>query len=343
MTRLLDISPSDWPSWFEKKGLEAFQGKIAARQVFQKGVYSWELMTDLPVAVRNRLQQEFPLTIANLEKVHKADDGAVKVLLAFPDGARVEAVGMPGTKGRTLCVSSQVGCPVRCTFCASGLDGLERNLAPSEILEQVFSLRETQGDFGRLVVMGMGEPGHNLDSVLKALDTLMEPAGLGMSARRITLSTVAPKGTLPALAAWGRPINLALSLHSPKDDLRHELIPGVRLRGVRETLDEADHLFGETGREYTVEYVLLNEVNDSVKQAKSLATLLSGRRLHINLIPYNSVSELQFKRPSRERQVAFAEVLRNDNLSVTLRRSLGGEEEAACGQLRRRSAPSLRP
>ena len=340
MTRLLDLPPTDWPGWFEERGLAAFQGRIASRQVFQNGAASWEDMTDLPSAVRASLTKDEPLVGATLEQVRKAPDGAVKVLLAFPDGARVEAVGMPGTRGRTLCVSSQVGCPVRCQFCASGLDGLERNLTPSEILEQVFFLRREQGDFGRLVVMGMGEPGHNLDAVLIALDALIDPAGMGMSARRITLSTVAPKGTLPRLAQWGRPIKLALSLHAPEDALRHELIPGVRLRGVRDTLDEADDLFGKTGREYTVEYVLLHEVNDSKEQAGALAALLSGRRLHVNLIPYNSVAGLEFKRPPIERQKAFADLLRESGLPVTLRRSLGGAEDAACGQLRRRPAPT---
>jgi len=343
MTRLLDLPPADWPGWFEDRGLAAFQGRIASRQVFQNGVASWDDMTDLPSAVRSSLTKNEPLVRATLEQVSKAPDGAVKVLLAFPDGARVEAVGMPGTRGRTLCVSSQVGCPVRCQFCASGLDGLERNLAPSEILEQVFILRREQGDFGRLVVMGMGEPGHNLDAVLVALNALIDPAGLGMSARRITLSTVAPKGTLPRLAQWGRPIKLALSLHAPTDTLRQELIPGARLRGVRETLEEADNLFGKTGREYTVEYVLLHQVNDSKDQAESLAAVLSGRRLHVNLIPYNSVKELEFKRPPLERQRVFAELLRASGLPVTLRRNLGGAEEAACGQLRRRPSPSASP
>jgi len=336
--RLLDLHPREWPAWFEARGAARFQGKNAARWVFQRGAMDWGEMTDLPAGLREQLAKEEPLSTAHCEASSEAGDGAVKVLLRFPDGASAEAVGMPGTMGRTLCLSSQVGCAVRCAFCASGMDGVERNLQPSEILEQMLVLRRQQGDFQRIVMMGMGEPGHNLDAVLAALDALIDPEGMGLAARRVTISTVGPKGTLQRLAEWGKSVSVALSVHAPHDELRHELVPGVRKRSLVETLEEADQVFDATGREYTVEYVLLEGVNDQSEHAQELASVLRGRRCHVNLIPYNPVPEFDFKRPSVDAQEAFADVLRLSNLSVTLRRSLGRETDAACGQLRRRRA-----
>ncbi|MHC4824206.1 MAG: dual-specificity RNA methyltransferase RlmN [Planctomycetota bacterium] len=337
MESLLERHPSAWPEIFQELGAPAFQGRNAARWVFRRGASSWEEMTDLPAGLRARLQESFPLQLARLVRTSEAEDGAVKVLLAMPDDATVEAVGMPGTAGRTLCLSTQVGCPVRCRFCASGMEGLARNLSQAEILEQVLWLRRAQGEFQRIVVMGMGEAGFNLDAVLGALDVLLDDEGFGISARRITLSTVGPKDTLPRIAEWGRPVNLALSVHAPDDELRHHLVPGVQKRSLVETLEEADALFTAHGREYTVEYVLLEGVNDSPEQAEALATLLFQRRCHVNLIPFNPVQELDYACPAPMVQEQFAKRLREAGLSVTLRRSLGRASDAACGQLRRRT------
>jgi 23S rRNA (adenine2503-C2)-methyltransferase len=341
--RLLDLHPRDWPAWFQERGAPAFQGRNAARWVFQRGATQWEEMTDLPTGLRAQLAEEQPLVTAICEARSEAGDGAVKLLLRFPDGASVEAVGMPGTMGRTLCLSSQVGCAVRCAFCASGMDGVERNLSRAEILEQALYLRREQGEFHRIVMMGMGEPGNNLDAVLAALDSLIDPEGMDFAARRVTLSTVGPKGALEQIARWGKSINLALSLHAADDELRHELVPGVRKRTIQDTLDEADRLFATTGREYTVEYVLLAGVNDRIDQAEALLDRLRGRRCHINLIPYNPVPEFGFHRPDQADQEAFAWRLRESGLSVTLRRSLGRQNDAACGQLRRRKIQPPRP
>ena len=341
--RLLDLHPRDWPAWFQERGAPAFQGRNAARWVFQRGATQWEDMTDLPASLRTQLGEEQPLVTAACEARSEAGDGAVKLLLRFPDGASVEAVGMPGTMGRTLCLSSQVGCAVRCAFCASGMEGVDRNLSRAEILEQALYLRREQGEFHRIVMMGMGEPGNNLDAVLAALDSLIDPEGMDFAARRVTLSTVGPKGALEQIARWGKSINLALSLHAPDDELRHELVPGVRKRTIQDTLDEADRLFATTGREYTVEYVLLAGVNDRMDQAEALLDRLRGRRCHINLIPYNPVPEFGFQRPDQADQEAFAWRLRESGLSVTLRRSLGRQNDAACGQLRRRTIQSPRP
>ncbi|MDA0667483.1 MAG: 23S rRNA (adenine(2503)-C(2))-methyltransferase RlmN [Planctomycetota bacterium] len=340
MESLLESHPSAWPEIFKELGVPSFHGKIAARWVFQRGATSWQEMTDLPASLREMLEAQTPLQRARLVDKSEARDGAVKVLLAMEDDATVEAVGMPGTDGRTLCLSTQVGCAVKCGFCASGMEGLSRNLTQGEILEQVLWLRRAQGAFQRIVVMGMGEAGHNLDAVLGALDVLLDDTGFGLSARRITLSTVGPKNALPRIAAWGRPVNMALSLHAPDDLLRQQLVPGVANRTIAETLAEADELFVAHGREYTVEYVLLAGVNDSPEQAEALASLLFRRRCHVNLIPFNPVPELDYARPESMVQEDFAKRLRERGLSVTLRRSLGRESDAACGQLRRRSLPT---
>lgn len=343
MKDLLNHHPSAWPELFAQMGVAKFHGRNAARWVFQRGAHSWQEMTDLPAGLRTKLEAEAPLGCAKLLTSSGATDGAEKVLLELEDGATVEAVGMPGTAGRTICLSTQVGCPVRCAFCASGLDGLGRNLSQGEILEQALWLQRQQGPFQRVVIMGMGEAGFNLDAVLGALDVLMDADGFGMSARRITLSTVGPKGALQRIAKWGRPVTLALSLHAPDDELRHQLVPGVAKRTIEETLSEVDQLFSANGREYTVEYVMLAGVNDSPEQATALANLLFQRRCHVNLIPYNPVEETEFDRPSDYSMESFAKRLQDRGLSVTLRRSLGRQADAACGQLRRRQRPPSSP
>lgn len=337
---LLDLHPRAWPEEFARLGGKPFHGRSAAQWIFRRHAPSWEAMSDLPADLRSRLAEVHPFPRATLRARSAAGDGAVKVLLGLPDGASVEAVTMPGTRGLTACLSTQVGCPVRCAFCASGLEGLERNLSSGEIVEQALWLAREAGPIGRVVVMGMGDAGHNLDATLAALEALMDDEGMGLGARRVTLSTVGPKGALERIAQWGRQVTLALSVHAPDDALRHELVPGVRKRALADTLAEADALFAATGREYTVEYVLLDGVNDAPEQARALGRLLRGRRCHVNLIPWNPVAGMGFARPPRERQEAFAELLRGAGVSVTLRRSLGRETDAACGQLRRRSLAS---
>lgn len=343
-SHLLDRHPREWPAEFERLGGRAFHGRSAANWIFRRLAPSWEAMSDLPAALRERLRAEHPFPRLALRARSEAGDGAVKLLLALPDGASVEAVTMPGTRGLTACLSTQVGCPVRCAFCASGLEGLERNLTSGEIVEQALWLAREAGPIGRVVIMGMGDAGHNLEATLAAIEALVDEEGMGLAARRVTLSTVGPKDALRRIADWGRQVTLALSVHAPDDALRHELVPGVRKRSLADTLDEADALFAATGREYTVEYVLLDGVNDAPEQARALGALLRRRRCHVNLIPWNPVAGMAFHRPPRERQEGFARALRDAGVSVTLRRSLGREADAACGQLRRRTlAPGPGP
>lgn len=333
---ILDLHPRDWPQHFVDLGYKKFHGRIAARWVFQRGIYDWQQMTDLPTALREQLLST-PLLDTELVKSSHADDGAHKVLLKLADDSLIEAVCMPGSKGQTICISTQVGCGIQCGFCASGMDGLKRNLTQSEVLQQAFWLRREFGDFHRIVVMGMGEIGHNLDNVLGALDCLIDEAGANFSGRRITVSTVAPKGAIAAIANFGKTVQLAISLHAATDELRQELVPGIHDRTIEQLLDEAEDYFNITGREFTIEYVLLSGVNDSLEQAQQLADLLRNSRCHINLIPYNHIDELDFHYPDGKTCEAFAQRLKDNSFSVTLRHSMGKDQDAACGQLRRRT------
>jgi 23S rRNA (adenine2503-C2)-methyltransferase len=333
---ILDLHPRDWPQHFVDLGYKKFHGRIAARWVFQRGIYDWQQMTDLPTALREQLLST-PLLDTELVKSSHADDGAHKVLLKLADDSLVEAVCMPGSKGQTICISTQVGCGIQCGFCASGMDGLKRNLTQSEVLQQAFWLRREFGEFHRIVVMGMGEIGHNLDNVLGALDCLIDEAGANFSGRRITVSTVAPKGAIAAIANFGKTVQLAISLHAATDELRQELVPGIHGRTIEQLLDEAEDYFNITGREFTIEYVLLSGVNDSLEQAQQLADLLRNSRCHVNLIPYNHIDELDFHYPDGKTCAAFAQRLKDNSFSVTLRHSMGKDQDAACGQLRRRT------
>jgi 23S rRNA (adenine2503-C2)-methyltransferase len=333
---ILDLHPRDWPQHFVDLGYKKFHGRIAARWVFQRGIYDWQQMTDLPTALREQLLST-PLLDTELVKASHAKDGAHKVLLKLADDSLVEAVCMPGSKGQTICISTQVGCGIQCGFCASGMDGLKRNLTQSEVLQQAFWLRREFGEFHRIVVMGMGEIGHNLDNVLGALDCLIDEAGANFSGRRITVSTVAPKGAIAAIANFGKTVQLAISLHASTDELRQELVPGIHDRTIEQLLDEAEDYFNITGREFTIEYVLLSGVNDSLEQAQQLADLLRNSRCHVNLIPYNHIDELDFHYPDGKTCEAFAQRLKDNSFSVTLRQSMGKDQDAACGQLRRRT------
>ncbi|MBC8369219.1 MAG: 23S rRNA (adenine(2503)-C(2))-methyltransferase RlmN [Planctomycetes bacterium] len=334
-TSLLDLNPRDWPQHFVDQGYKKFHGKIAAKWVFERGIYDWQAMTDLPAAMRDELSSS-PLLDSELVESLLASDGAHKVLLKLTDGSLVEAVCMPGSKGQTICISTQVGCGIRCQFCASGMEGLKRNLTQSEILQQIFWMRREFGDFHRIVVMGMGEVGHNLSAVLGTLDCLIDEAGGNFSGRRITVSTVAPEGAIAAIANFGKTVQLAISLHATTDELRQQLVPGIKDRTIEQLLDEAEGYFNVTGREFTIEYVLLAGVNDSIEQAQQLADLLRNSRCHINLIPYNNVDELDFHYPDGKTCEQFAQRLRDNAFSVTLRMSMGKDKQAACGQLRRR-------
>jgi len=298
-------------------------------------------LTALPKTVRDSLKERnVQIGRSEVHTVAAATDGTVKLLLRLHDDRVVETVGIPATengKNRlTACVSSQVGCPMRCVFCATGKGGFARNLAAHEIVDQVVALEEHFGTrVTNVVFMGMGEPLLNVPNVLRAHDALNKEVGIG--ARHITISTVGVRGSLEKLAAAQLQSTLAVSLHAPTQELRETIIPSAKAYPLNDLLDDCEQYFVATGRRVTFEYTLLAGVNDSEEQAEALAKLLYTKKLasHVNLIPYNAVDEgEEFKRPTRAAVFRFRDVLEEMNVPASIRQTRGLEAAAACGQLR---------
>jgi 23S rRNA (adenine2503-C2)-methyltransferase len=331
------LSPSEAEERVRALGGQPFHARIVRREALARGVLDYARMTGLSSTLRARLAAEVPLLSAREVARRSAPDGTVKLLLGFPDARTVETVWIPSRRperGATLCVSTQVGCPVRCPFCASGKDGLVRNLEAHEIFEQ-FLLGRTLGPIARSVVMGIGEPLLNLANLSRALALVHEELGLG--ARRITVSTVGFPERLVRAAEGSPPFQLAISLHSPDDEQRWELVPAMRDVPVADVLAAGDHWFATTGREVTYEYVLLGGTNDSPGHARRLAERLRGRRATVNLIPYNPVEGAAFARPDAQAAEHFRRELAAAGVVATVRWSRGLESDAACGQLRIRA------
>ncbi len=297
-------------------------------------------MSDLPKTLRQELDADWVVFGTEVAYHGVAPDGTDKLVLQCRDGRRIESVLMTEGSRRTVCLSTQVGCGMGCVFCASGLKGVERNLTAAEIFEQVLRLRNLlpPGEtVSHIVVMGMGESLANLDNLIAALDRICSAKeGLGISQRRVTISTVGLPEKILKLAALDRQYHLAVSLHAPTEALRNTLVPVNEKIGLTAVVAAADAYFERTGRQVTYEYVLLRGINDRQSDAQALARLMAARRAHVNLIPYNPVHGLPFERPEPESVRRFTAILRNANVNVTVRKTKGQAIDAACGQLRRR-------
>ena len=343
---LLGRGRDELEQWAQAQGQPAFRGRQLHEWIYTRGVRDPQAITVLPKSWREQLA---PGLIGRLSLVHRSDavDGTVKLLLGTDDGLTLETVGIPAGERLTVCVSSQVGCPMACRFCATGKGGLQRSLAPHEIVDQVLSVREAMDRRpSHVVFMGMGEPLLNIDAVLAAIDCLCRD--LGMAQRQITVSTVGVPGTLPALADRARQrlgraqFTLAVSLHAPDQSLRHALIPTAHTYPIESLLEDCRHYVAETGRRVSFEYILLGGVNDQPHHAAALARLLRGFQSHVNLIPYNPIAEEEFRRPEPGAVEAFRRALLQRHGAVSVRASRGLDADAACGQLRRRlSADAL--
>ncbi|MBN1909388.1 MAG: 23S rRNA (adenine(2503)-C(2))-methyltransferase RlmN [Pirellulales bacterium] len=340
MIHLLDRPFETLPTWLAERGVPAYRAGQVTTWLFKRRADGFDEMTDLPQTLRAELAEAFAIWTTTVAAHQRADDGTEKMLVELADGQRVECVLLRDDRHhRTVCLSTQVGCAMGCAFCASGMDGLVRNLTSGEILEQLLRLQQLLGPDERLshiVVMGMGEPLANLDGLLPALAVAASPEGLGISARRITLSTVGLPGGIERLAREGVPYHLAVSLHAADDRLRTELIPSNRGTGVRALVAATDAYFEATGRRVTFEYVLLAGVNDRVEDADALVGLLRGRPALVNLIPFNPVDELPYRTPGSADVARFADRLARSGLTVKTRYRKGDRIDAACGQLRRR-------
>jgi 23S rRNA (adenine2503-C2)-methyltransferase len=299
-------------------------------------------MTDLPQSLRDQLAETF--TFANLQVVRGlgSRDTTRKFLLRLNDGSLIESVLIPASPAlygersdrRTICVSTQVGCAYGCKFCASGLDGFSRNLRPDEIVDQIIILERESGEkIDNIVFMGMGEPLANFDNLIRAIRIINAPWGLGIGARRITVSTSGLVPQIKKLAHDPTQIRLAISLHGATDEVRSQIMPVNRKYNVAALMDACGYYTSHKKQRLTFEYILISEVNDSDEQAHLLAKLAGQLHAKVNLIPYNTVEGLRWSRPSRNRQEKFLSILRHHEVAATLRREKGHDIEAACGQL----------
>ena len=335
---LLDLSCEDLKAWMAERGLPTFRAGQILNWVYQRRMVDFHQMSDLPKKLRDDLDAAFRIFVTTEQEVVESRDGTDKLLVRLPDGGEVECVLLRDGNRRSICVSSQVGCAMGCVFCASGLDGVERNLTKGEILEQMLRLQarlENDERLSHIVMMGMGEPLANLDRVLGALSVARDQNGLGISPRRITISTVGLPKAIDRLAKSGVPYNLAVSLHAPNEQLRSELVPVNQQVGMQAVLDAADRYFAANGRRLTFEYVLLGGVNDFAEHAKELQQLLRQRNVLLNVIPYNPVEGLPYETPSSRSIARFREVLEAGGVNVKFRQRKGSDIDAACGQLRR--------
>jgi 23S rRNA (adenine2503-C2)-methyltransferase len=324
--------------------------RFHARQIFQwihkRGVTDFALMSDLGRDLRTKLREECRILTPDVVRKERSSDGTTKLLLRLADGKQIESVFIPDTPAQTFCISTQVGCAMRCAFCLTGKMGIDRNLTPGEIAGQVRVLARELGMLDtrfNIVLMGMGEPLHNYDATMAALRILADEHGLAVSPRRITLSTV---GVLPALEKLAtEPVmpNLAISLHSTTEDQRDMLVPINRKYGLEELLDACRRFPVKRRERITFEYVMLDGVNDTPEDARRLVRLLHGIRGKVNLLPLNEAAGIPFERPSDDRVNRFAKILSDHGVTVSVRKSRGRDIRAACGQLITESGRAASP
>lgn len=320
-------------------GLKVYRGKQIAEWLYKHYVYSFTGMTNLAKDLRSTLAAHFTITQVQVKaEQHSTDGKTSKFLLAFSDDMAVETVLMRHSYGNSVCISTQVGCAMGCAFCASTLNGLVRNLTGGEILAQVLYIAELlkpkKQKVDSIVIMGSGEPLANYDNVLRFIRLLHESYCLNLSYRNITLSTSGLAGNIDKLALEGLPITLSISLHAPNNNLRSKLMPVNKHYPLEQVLAASDRYAAVTGRRITYEYTLIAGVNDQPEHAKELAAILKGRLANVNLIPINPVPERGLLRPSLNDVSRFEQLLKKEHINVTVRREMGADIAAACGQLR---------
>lgn len=326
----------------ETLGLKPFQGRQIFHWIHRKKVYDVDEMTSLSKALRADIKEKFRVNRLETYRVSQSENtGTKKALLKLEDGETVEAVCISAKDRVTLCVSSQVGCAVKCTFCATGDSGYARSLSPGEIVEQVlYFLSDETGEIPEdrkpnIVYMGMGEPFQNYDAVVRSIRLLMHEEGLNIGARRITVSTAGEVRGIDRFAEEGWQVRLSVSLHAANDELRSELVPLNRKYNLERLMDSVDRYIAKTGRQITFEWTLLKGVNDSLESADEFIALIADMKAHVNLIPCNPVAGLAYGPPDAEVCRAFLKRLETQGVNATLRLERGQDIDAACGQLRR--------
>lgn len=335
---LRDLTLAELVDLTRKMGMEDYRARQIAEWVFQKGAGSLAEMTNLPLAVRGQMADWATIgRVALLHKQVSRDGATIKYLFQLGDSEAVESVLMKHDYGNSVCVSTQAGCRMGCRFCASGLGGLVRNLSAGEIYGQVLGMQKDSGErVSHVVVMGSGEPLDNYDATLSFIRNITAPYGLRIGQRHVTVSTCGLAPRIRQLAGEGLAVTLAVSLHAPNDALRNELMPVNKKYPLPVLLEACREYAGRTGRRVTFEYALIAGVNDDRALAAELGRLVSGMLCHVNLIAVNPVPERGVKPPAPRRTAMFKEILEKMHVPVTVRRSLGGDIDAACGQLRQK-------
>ena len=337
MKDIKSMNPAELEQDFKELGLQKFR----AKQVFtwlHRGARSFDEMTNLSKDLRLRLSEQYEISSPEVvRKQESKKDGTIKYLWRMRDGNCVETVLMRYKYGNTVCVSSEVGCAMGCAFCASTLGGLVRRLTAGEILDQVLFTQIDSGQpVSHIVLMGIGEPLDNYDAVIRFLELVNHPDGMNISMRHISLSTCGLTERIDKLASLHLQLTLSVSLHAPDDETRNRIMPVNRSCGVDKLLETCRRYFDETGRRISFEYAMIDGVNDTRWHGELLAKKLAGMGAHVNMIPLNNVEESPLKPSSRENIRRFQQILERSGITATVRRSLGGDIDASCGQLRRK-------
>lgn len=348
MNTLVGRDTSELTALLQELGAPSYRGKQVAGWLYQRSARDFASLTDLPATLRSSLAESYSLGACTVRSHQSAPDGTVKYLMDLHDGEVIEAVFLPYKDRTSVCLSSQVGCPMACSFCATGTEGLARNLTAGEIVDQLLLIQSLHPEqrISHVVLMGMGEPLLNYNHVLKALRLMNEEVGISL--RHITVSTVGVVPVMEKLAAEDLPITLAVSLHAPNDTLRSELVPLNEKYPVARLLDACRHYTDKTRRRITFEYVLMAGVNDTEKEAHELGKLLQRQPLcAVNTIPYNSTEVASpYQRPTPEATKLFREIVASYGVTITQRFEKGHRIAAACGQLKRsalKKGSAMRP
>ena len=338
MVSIYDYSISDLENYFANMGLKPYKAKQLFKWLYEKRVHDFDEMSDISKKVIAELKNDFSIDLLNIRTSQTSKDGTIKFLFELSDGALIESVLMKFDYGYSACISSQVGCNMGCSFCASGLLKNQRNLNTGEIVLQVLMLQmeldKKELRLGNIVVMGTGEPFDNYDNVMNFLATVNHDRGLGIGSRHITISTCGIVPRIYDFANEHTQYNLAISLHAPNDELRDKLMPVNHAYPLKELMEAVKYYGQENNRRLTFEYILLNGVNDRPEHAKQLSKLLHGMNAYVNLIPYNAVDEKGFKSVSHDEAMVFYDLLMKNHVRCTIRKEHGTDIDAACGQLR---------
>ncbi|KGR87591.1 ribosomal RNA large subunit methyltransferase N [Lysinibacillus odysseyi 34hs-1 = NBRC 100172] len=335
---IYSLRPDELQEWLKENGEKPFRAGQIYEWLYNKRVKTFEEMSNLSKGLREKLEENFALTTLSTLIKQESKDGTIKFLFQLQDGYSIETVLMRHDYGNSVCVTTQVGCRIGCTFCASTLGGLKRHLLAGEIVEQVVKVQQTLDEVGErvssIVIMGIGEPFDNYDAMMNFLKIINNDKGLNIGARHITVST---SGIVPKIYQFADEqlqINFAVSLHAPNQEARQKLMPIARAYKIEELLEAVRYYTKKTGRRVSFEYGLMSGENDSVEIANELADLIKGIKCHVNLIPINYVPERDYVRTSRSSIFAFERALKERGVNVTIRREQGADIAAACGQLR---------